>query len=89
MQIYSVILKFLTGTAFGALPRDIGLGLRPDGGPVTASVGIAEHITDAAGNWQELVDIADQRMYSAKLAGKDRCVGCGQGAAEQKVVANG
>lgn len=55
--------------------RESGLGKRPDGGKVTASFGIAERCSDGAGEWPQLVDIADQRMYLAKLAGKDRCVG--------------
>ena len=56
--------------------RDIGLGIRPEGTPVTASFGIAERIADGALEWQELVEIADQRMYEAKMAGKNRLVGC-------------
>ncbi|MDD5330712.1 MAG: GGDEF domain-containing protein [Sulfuricella sp.] len=60
--------------------RAAGLGLRPDGAPLTASWGVAERICDGAGNWRQLVEIADQRMYQAKLAGKDRSVGCGRAA---------
>lgn len=55
--------------------RDIGLGRRPNDGKVTASIGIAERLADNADNWRELVEVADQRMYQAKLAGKDRCIG--------------
>ncbi len=62
--------------------RVLGLGLRPDGTPLTASWGVAERVRDSAMGWRQLVEIADQRMYQAKLAGKDRCVGCaGQGIA--------
>jgi diguanylate cyclase (GGDEF)-like protein len=56
--------------------RERGLGLRPEGGRLTASFGIAERLADSAKDWRQLVEIADQRMYQAKLAGKDRCVGC-------------
>lgn len=56
--------------------RDVGMGRRPDGGRVTASIGIAERLADQADDWHTLVDVADQRMYRAKLAGKDRCIGC-------------
>ena len=51
-----------------------GLGVRPGGKAVTASVGIAERIADGALNWQELVEIADRRMYEAKRAGRNRVV---------------
>lgn len=57
--------------------REIGIGQRPDGEPVTASIGIAERLADHTDDWRVLVELADQRMYQAKLAGKDRCVGCG------------
>jgi diguanylate cyclase (GGDEF)-like protein len=52
-----------------------GLGLRPDGKPMTASFGIAECLGDRAKNWRELVEIADQRMYAAKQLGKNRWIG--------------
>lgn len=45
-----------------------GLGLRPDGHQITASVGVAVY-PDEALEWRELVKIADQRMYRAKQAG--------------------
>lgn len=57
--------------------RDSGLGLRPDGRPVTASVGIAERVVDGSQYWTELVERADQRMYMAKQTGKDRVVSVG------------
>lgn len=56
--------------------RAIGLGQRPDGSKVTASYGIAERVTDQADDWHGLLEIADHRMYEAKLAGRDCCVGC-------------
>jgi diguanylate cyclase (GGDEF)-like protein len=52
-----------------------GLGTRPDGTQQTVSVGLAERVTDAARNWQTLVDIADKRMYEAKKLGRKRLVG--------------
>lgn len=58
--------------------RELGLGTRPGGGPVTASFGIAERLADRAVDWRHLLEIADQRMYQAKLAGKDCCIGCEQ-----------
>lgn len=55
-----------------------GLGLRPDGKPMTASFGIAECLDDRAKDWRELVEIADQRMYAAKQLGKNRWIGEGR-----------
>lgn len=54
--------------------RKKGIGLLPDGKPVTVSIGVAERITDNAGNWHDLIDLVDQRRDQAKLAGKDRTV---------------
>lgn len=56
--------------------RLVGYGLRPDGKPVTASIGIAERLRDNAADWQQLVTKADARMYEAKQGGRDRIVGC-------------
>lgn len=58
--------------------REHGMGSRPEGGRLTASFGIAERLADRATDWRQLVEIADQRMYQAKLTGKDRCVGCAE-----------
>jgi diguanylate cyclase (GGDEF)-like protein len=49
------------------------LGKRPDGGPVTASIGVAERIRDGIEDWPQLVELADQRMYKSKGNGKARC----------------
>lgn len=54
--------------------RKRGFGYRPDGSPVTASIGIAERRHENADNWHQLVETADQRMYHAKSAGRDRIV---------------
>ncbi|OHC61762.1 MAG: diguanylate cyclase [Rhodocyclales bacterium RIFCSPLOWO2_02_FULL_63_24] len=55
--------------------RQAGLGRRPDGTPMTASIGIAERLADAAADWRQLVEKADARMYEAKQGGRDRIVG--------------
>lgn len=54
--------------------RHRGFGKRPDGAPVTASIGVAERRHEAAEDWQQLVEIADRRMYHAKTNGRDRIV---------------
>ena len=51
------------------------LGERPDGTLQTVSVGLAECRRDGAQNWQELMEIADARMYLAKAGGRDRLLG--------------
>lgn len=56
--------------------RGEGLGMRPDGTPITASIGIAERIHDATDDWRQLIEKADARMYEAKQGGRDRIVGC-------------
>lgn len=62
--------------AFQALERlkASGLGFRPDGAPITASIGVAERIADGAQAWQDLVEKADARMYQAKQSGRNRIV---------------
>nr|WP_294867960.1 GGDEF domain-containing protein [uncultured Pseudogulbenkiania sp.] len=60
--------------------RRHGLGQRPDGSPLTASIGLAESQTDQAASWQQLVEIADARMYRAKQQGRDRVVAADDGA---------
>lgn len=54
--------------------RAAGFGVRPDGRPVTASIGLAEKNRDGAESWKGLVETADARMYDAKRLGKDRVV---------------
>lgn len=58
--------------------RAIGFGMRPDGSPMTASIGIAERLADQTVDWKELVDKADQRMYRAKQAGRHRVISSDQ-----------
>lgn len=48
-----------------------GIGTRPDGAVQTASVGIAERRKDAALDWTKLLELADERMYAAKEAGRN------------------
>ncbi len=57
--------------------RAVGIGERPDGQAQTASIGIAERNADGCADWQGLVEKADQRMYSAKQAGRNRICLCG------------
>jgi diguanylate cyclase (GGDEF)-like protein len=52
-----------------------GLGVRPDGQPLTASVGVAERIWDAAEDWWRLIDLAASRMSAAQRAGGNRTDG--------------
>lgn len=56
--------------------RAQGFGLRPDDAPVTASIGVAERMLDRSRNWQQLLELADRRMYHAKSNGRDRIIGC-------------
>ena len=56
--------------------RSAGLGLRPDGNPLTASMGVSERVCDDTESWAQLVEVADQRMYTAKQSGRDRVVLC-------------
>lgn len=51
-----------------------GLGMRPDGTPLTVSIGVAERLADHASDWKALVELADARMYEAKQSGRDRIV---------------
>ncbi|MDR2259870.1 MAG: diguanylate cyclase [Azoarcus sp.] len=52
-----------------------GFGTGPDGKTLlTASVGIAETMTDNVSDWPALVELADQRMYEAKRQGRARAL---------------
>jgi diguanylate cyclase (GGDEF)-like protein len=52
--------------------RAVGLGLRPDGTRQTASIGVAECLSDGLATYGDLIELADQRMYQAKQSGRDR-----------------
>jgi diguanylate cyclase (GGDEF)-like protein len=45
---------------------------------LTFSIGIAERVHDAIEESDALIELADQRMYRAKQAGRDRCVWNGE-----------
>lgn len=61
-------------TVFLQRLREAGFGQRPDGTPLTASIGVAESLVNKVMDWPELVELADQRMYAAKRRGRDRAV---------------
>ena len=52
----------------------VGFGVRPDGHPVTASIGLAERTVDGVKDASDLIELADRRMYEAKLSGRNRAV---------------
>jgi diguanylate cyclase (GGDEF)-like protein len=52
-----------------------GVGERPDGKPVTASIGVSELQADRMNDWKSQVELADHRMYTAKTSGRARCIG--------------
>lgn len=54
-----------------------GFGDRPDGTLLTASVGLAEHPYDQVESPQQLLALADQRMYQAKQAGRNQVCATG------------
>ncbi|WP_135079325.1 GGDEF domain-containing protein [Terasakiella sp. SH-1] len=49
-------------------------GERPDGKPLTVSIGVAELHEDGCKDWMELVETADTRMYEAKRSGRNRII---------------
>jgi diguanylate cyclase (GGDEF)-like protein len=53
----------------------MGFCIRPDGSPQTVSIGIAERINDNTDDKNTLIDIADSRLYQAKVSGRCRAVG--------------
>ena len=49
-----------------------GLGVRPDGLALTASIGLAERRNDRVDDYRDLLELADRRMYLAKTGGRNR-----------------
>jgi diguanylate cyclase (GGDEF)-like protein len=81
---FVLVLPHTGGTEAQALVERLGrrgMGGLPDKLPVTVSIGIAHYPGDAAGDASELVALADQRMYLAKQAGRNRCVADASGTA--------
>ena len=62
---------------------DEGLGLRPDGTALTASVGAACSTLDENSDLHALIQLADERMYMAKEGGRNRCCDGSQDRTEQ------
>lgn len=56
--------------------REKGFGLRPDTVPMTASIGLVEFSGSEVASWQQLIELADKRMYAAKQGGRNRIAGC-------------
>jgi diguanylate cyclase (GGDEF)-like protein len=54
--------------------REHGFGMRPDGAPMTASIGVSERGADEAHDWPQLIELADKRMYEAKRTGRNRAI---------------
>lgn len=54
--------------------REKGLGTRPDGTPLTASIGLVERMRDKTQDWRAMVELADRRMYAAKTSGRNKIV---------------
>lgn len=75
---FVAILPDMPAEAVPALLRRLrsgtGLGERPDGSPLTASIGVAETLHDDVVDWPALVELADRRMYDAKKGGRDRAI---------------
>lgn len=49
-----------------------GIGTRPDGATLTASIGLAERCADFVESPRQLLELADKRMYRAKGKGRNR-----------------
>lgn len=54
---------------------ELTLGKRPDGKPVTVSIGASELTTDGCEDWVEMIEKADHRMYEAKKSGRNKSIG--------------
>ncbi|MDV7341378.1 GGDEF domain-containing protein [Terasakiella sp. A23] len=54
---------------------ELTLGNRPDGKPVTISIGASELTMDECDDWVQMVEKADHRMYEAKKTGRNKSIG--------------
>jgi len=76
---FLIVLPHAAGkdpTSMVARLAENGFGTRPDGKPVTASMGQAEFLSDKPDDLAKFVELADRRMYCAKRSGKNRiCYG--------------
>ncbi|MDH2245997.1 GGDEF domain-containing protein [Pseudomonas sp. GD03855] len=72
--------------AHSALERIVGegLGTRPDGTALTASIGLAERTCDQVGDYRDLLELADKRMYYAKTSGRNRLCAVEQGESQRQ-----
>ena len=64
---------------------EAGLGVRPDGTRLTASIGLAERCADQVKSPASLLEMADHRMYRAKTGGRDRICSTPDGESEPQV----
>jgi diguanylate cyclase (GGDEF)-like protein len=73
---FVIVLPNMSADHFSGLYSRLStqLGARPDGTPVTASMGIAESAQDHSASWKTLVEAADLRMYEAKKGGRNRAI---------------
>lgn len=76
---FILLLPYADGPQAEHLVRRLPTLQRPDGKPLTYSIGIAEWSADGIAHWPPLVALADRRMYQAKAAGKARIVACTPG----------
>lgn len=60
--------------ALSRLDPAVCLGLTPDGEIMTFSLGVSERLADQAQTPQQMLELADQRMYKAKKMGKKQLV---------------
>ncbi len=51
--------------------REVGFGLRPDGQPLTLSIGVAERLVDQLDSWTALISRAEQRVLQVKRQGRN------------------
>ena len=51
---------------------------------MTASIGLAEFSGNRMASWQQLVELADKRMYAAKQGGRNRIACCEVGEGETR-----